>query len=75
MATKHRPPKNCTLCRYFTFDLGWSGTDVTPGDPTVIGCDKDHWQAEAMDDPSSFRRRLQTAKNCKDFRWYDRKRS
>lgn len=34
---------DCTFCDHFTLDEGWSGTEVTGGEPARIGCGKYHW--------------------------------
>ena len=60
--------KLCIWCEHFNFDSGWGGTDVTPGDPAELECNKGHWNLNGMYlGVNEYRRCMLTAQKCPDY--------
>lgn len=62
--------KVCYNCKHIYVSApvpDWS--DVTPGSPFRMGCDKGHWYFDPDEDTNiqSIRECLETATNCADF--------
>jgi len=55
---------SCLCCRRLEVDMGWAGTDVTPGDPADFSCMKGHWRAEGYGLPLKIHT---MALECPDF--------
>jgi len=65
---KLRGYKSCMQCKHFDYEQGWGGTDVTPGNPPHISCDKGYWDHSGYDDDlRAYRDKLDTAAGCDDF--------
>ncbi len=60
--------KTCVLCEHFLLDLGWGGSDVTPGYEAEIKCDKGYWSLVNSDDQEKFRREIEAAKKCPHYK-------
>ena len=59
----------CINCKYWYFDSGWGGTDVTPGDQWESYCNKGHWQCEGVYvREDEYRSYLLKSRECKDFK-------
>ena len=60
----------CWECEHIIFNTAerdWS--DVTPGDDFRLSCGKSYWEFEQYkDDLPDFRRKLESAETCKDFK-------
>lgn len=59
--------KNCIACPHFIFDSGWGGSDVTPGDPPRIGCEKNHWLMGMYEGPDTVLISTSFAEKCPDY--------
>jgi len=59
--------KYCIMCKHLDFDLGWGGTDVTPGSPASLGCLKGYWDTDDYDATPQLREYFGRAQNCPDF--------
>ncbi len=59
--------KTCLSCAHCRFDMGWPGTDATPGDPTEFKCQKGHWNVEDGDARESMEFFFENAERCADF--------
>ena len=59
----------CIDCKHWYFDGGerdWS--EVTPGSSWSSACRKGHWSDDLYDEATaSYRKKLLTARRCKDF--------
>lgn len=62
-------PICCVLCKHFYFDPGHEDySDLTPGESTIIGCNKDHYRMEAFDTTEEkYRENMLKANTCSDF--------
>jgi hypothetical protein len=58
----------CIDCQHWDVDLGWAGSDVTPGDPPRMECNKSHWYlCTSTDSREEYRKCLHMAQKCPDF--------
>lgn len=62
--------KYCWICKHIEIDSGWSGSECTPGDPSVLMCGLGHW--DIFDrmysrDPAGLGKCLSMAQTCKDL--------
>lgn len=60
--------KYCVGCKHWTFDVGWSGTDVTAGDAWSAACLKGHWNISGHRvSQGEFEQYMEKADTCPDF--------
>ncbi len=60
--------KMCYDCTHFEVYEGWCGTDVTPGNPPRVECEKGHFTTEnALGSRGALGRCLRQAENCTDY--------
>lgn len=59
----------CLFCRYFYLDMGWVGTDVTPGDDAEILCTMHHWRMRNHHTATDMRRLFRRAHACADYEY------
>lgn len=63
--------KLCVFCKHWRLSPGCPGySEVTPGYDAEIGCDKDHWKEDSLNDfanEEEFRGAILRANSCKDF--------
>ena len=58
----------CYSCRYLYVDEGWCGSDVTPGNPPNLTCEKGHFDYEdALENRGGLKICLERADTCTDF--------
>lgn len=58
--------RHCLKCVHCCIYPGWSGTDVTPGDPAEMHCKKGHWNIEHLSKPELCKA-METAETCPDY--------
>jgi hypothetical protein len=63
--------KYCWICKHIDVNSGWCGTDITPGDISVLECKKGHWDVfdggMYSGSAKKLQRCLSMAENCKDL--------
>ena len=70
MPKKLHPGTVCWSCRHVFYMQGDEGySETTPGYDFKLKCGLEHWEFFNCDDRlSDFRRKLQTAETCADFK-------
>ena len=58
--------KLCIYCKHLSIDPGWSGTDVTPGDPYSFECGKYVWNGKP-NSRQEHRSNMEIGLTCKLF--------
>ena len=62
------PGRLCLECRSCVFDMGWAGTDVTPGTQTEFLCRLGLWAMASWDDEAQeLFLTLRLAEACESF--------
>ncbi len=62
----------CVFCKHFNLDMGDPGySEMTPGYDAIIECCRNHWEMSQMDDVSDYRKNIERAQTCPDYRHYD----
>lgn len=61
-------PRNCLACTHCYFEGGSHHySELTPGAPMILRCEKDHWDAEGRFSKEALVTGLDKALTCKDW--------